>query len=63
MLPFPAGRDGRVRPGARDVLAATHTVAPGETLWGIASANNLATSAVAAANGLSPRRASSPART
>jgi LysM repeat protein len=34
-------------------LAATHTVAPGETLWGIAYANNLATSAVAAANGLS----------
>jgi LysM repeat protein len=33
--------------------AATHTVAPGETLWGIAYANNLATSAVAAANGLS----------
>ena len=35
-------------------MAATHTVAPGETLWGIAYANNLATSAVAAANGLSP---------
>ncbi len=34
--------------------AATHTVAPGETLWGIAYANNLPTSAVAAANGLSP---------
>ena len=34
-------------------VAATHTVAPGETLWGIAYANNLATSAVAAANGLS----------
>ena len=32
--------------------AATHTVAPGETLWGIAVANNLPTSAVAAANGL-----------
>ena len=35
-------------------MAATHTVAPGETLWGIAYANNLPTSAVAAANGLSP---------
>jgi N-acetylmuramoyl-L-alanine amidase len=35
-------------------MAAVHTVAPGETLWGIALANNLATSAVAAANGLSP---------
>jgi len=35
-------------------IAAVHTVAPGETLWGIALANNLATSAVAAANGLSP---------
>jgi LysM repeat protein len=35
-------------------VAATHTVAPGETLWGIAYANNLPTSAVAAANGLSP---------
>src|SRR5512132_2045178 len=35
-------------------VAAVHTVAPGETLWGIAMANNLATSAVAAANGLSP---------
>jgi LysM repeat protein len=32
--------------------AAVHTVAPGETLWGIAVANNLPTSAVAAANGL-----------
>jgi LysM repeat protein len=35
-------------------IAAVHTVAPGETLWGIAMANNLATSAVATANGLSP---------
>jgi N-acetylmuramoyl-L-alanine amidase len=35
-------------------MAATHTVAPGETLWGIAYANNLPTSTVAAANGLSP---------
>jgi N-acetylmuramoyl-L-alanine amidase len=35
-------------------MAATHTVAPGETLWGIAYANNLPTSAVAAANGLAP---------
>src|SRR3954470_23571971 len=34
-------------------MAATHTVAPGETLWAIAYANNLPTSAVAAANGLS----------
>ena len=34
-------------------MAAIHTVAPGETLWGIAYANNLPTSAVAAANGLS----------
>jgi N-acetylmuramoyl-L-alanine amidase len=34
--------------------AAVHTVAPGETLWGIAMANNLPTSAVAAANGLAP---------
>jgi LysM repeat protein len=34
--------------------AATHTVAPGETLWGIAMANNLPTSAVATANGLGP---------
>ena len=34
-------------------VAATHTVAPGETLWGIAYANNLPTSTVAAANGLS----------
>jgi N-acetylmuramoyl-L-alanine amidase len=34
--------------------AAVHTVAPGETLWGIAVANNLPTSAVANANGLSP---------
>jgi LysM repeat protein len=34
-------------------MAATHTVAPGETLWGIAFANNLPTSSVAAANGLS----------
>jgi LysM repeat protein len=34
--------------------AAVHVVAPGETLWGIAMANNLPTSAVAAANGLAP---------
>jgi LysM repeat protein len=34
--------------------AAVHTVAPGETLWGIAMANGLPTSAVATANGLSP---------
>jgi LysM repeat protein len=34
--------------------AAVHTVAPGETLWGIAMANSLPTSAVATANGLSP---------
>jgi LysM repeat protein len=34
--------------------AAVHTVAPGETLWGIAMANNLPTSAVATANGLAP---------
>jgi LysM repeat protein len=34
--------------------AAVHVVAPGETLWGIATANNLPTSAVAAANGLGP---------
>jgi LysM repeat protein len=35
-------------------LAAGHLVAPGETLWGIASANGLSASALAAANGLSP---------
>jgi LysM repeat protein len=34
--------------------AAVHTVAPGETLWGIAVANNLPTTSVATANGLSP---------
>jgi LysM repeat protein len=34
--------------------AAVHVVAPGETLWGIATANNLPASAVAAANGLGP---------
>jgi LysM repeat protein len=34
--------------------AAVHVVAPGETLWGIAVANNLPASAVAAANGLGP---------
>jgi LysM repeat protein len=34
--------------------AAVHTVAPGETLWGIAVANHLPTGTVAAANGLSP---------
>jgi N-acetylmuramoyl-L-alanine amidase len=32
--------------------AAVHVVAPGETLWGIAMANHLPTSSVAAANGL-----------
>jgi N-acetylmuramoyl-L-alanine amidase len=35
-------------------LGAVHTVAPGETLWGIAMANRMATATVAAANGLSP---------
>jgi LysM repeat protein len=35
-------------------LGAAHTVAPGETLWGIARASGLSASAVAAANGLSP---------
>jgi LysM repeat protein len=34
--------------------AAVHTVAPGETLSGIAAANGLSTAALAAANGLSP---------
>src|SRR5512134_2454038 len=33
--------------------AAPHTVAPGETLWSIAAANNLTTRTVAAYNGLS----------
>jgi LysM repeat protein len=33
--------------------AAVHTVAPGETLWGIAQANGLPTATLAAANGLS----------
>ena len=33
--------------------AAPHTVAPGETLWSIAAANNLTTHSVAAYNGLS----------
>ena len=35
-------------------FAHVHTVQPGETLWGIAAANGLPASAVAAANGLSP---------
>ena len=34
--------------------AAVHTVAPGETLSGIAAVNGLSPAAVAAANGLSP---------
>src|SRR3954454_21450750 len=33
--------------------AVSHTVAPGETLWSIAAANNLTTRTVAAFNGLS----------
>jgi LysM repeat protein len=33
--------------------AATHTVAPGETLWGIATANRVSPGALASANGLS----------
>ena len=33
--------------------AAPHTVAPGETLWSIAAANNLTTRTVAVYNGLS----------
>lgn len=39
-------------PGAASASVA-HTVAPGETLWSIAAANNLYTSALAAYNGLS----------
>ncbi|MEA2247242.1 MAG: hypothetical protein QOH46_1771 [Solirubrobacteraceae bacterium] len=39
---------------AAPAAGAIHTVSPGETLWGIATANNLPTRAVAAANGLSP---------
>src|ERR671922_246205 len=35
-------------------LGSSHTVAPGETLWGIALSNGLSPGAVAAANGLSP---------
>src|SRR4051812_45398753 len=35
-------------------LGATHLVAPGETLWGIAAANGLSASTVATANGLAP---------
>src|SRR5919112_2594720 len=53
------------RIGALGVLAAMtvaapasasvpHTVQPGETLWSIAAANNMATSYVASFNGLSP---------
>jgi LysM repeat protein len=38
---------------AAPALAAGHTVVPGETLWGIAQANGLPASALAAANGLS----------
>jgi N-acetylmuramoyl-L-alanine amidase len=38
---------------AAPALGAVHTVAPGETLWGIAQASGLSASAVAAANGLS----------
>jgi soluble lytic murein transglycosylase-like protein len=36
------------------VAAVPHTVGPGETLWGIAAANNFTTRALAAYNGLSP---------
>jgi N-acetylmuramoyl-L-alanine amidase len=39
---------------AAPAAGSVHVVSPGETLWGIAMANNLPTSAVAAANGLSP---------
>src|ERR1700754_5339972 len=39
---------------AAPALGATHLVAPGETLWGIAQTNGLSAGAVAAANGLSP---------
>jgi soluble lytic murein transglycosylase-like protein len=43
---------GALAPAA--AAAATHTVVPGETLWGIAMANNLQTRTLATANGLSP---------
>src|SRR3954454_8781302 len=39
---------------AAPALGAVHTVAAGETLWGIAQATGLSAGAVAAANGLSP---------
>ncbi len=38
---------------ATSAASTVHTVAPGETMWGIAIANGLATSTVAVANGLS----------
>jgi N-acetylmuramoyl-L-alanine amidase len=38
---------------ATPTLAAVHTVAPGETLWGIAAANGMSPATVAAANGRS----------
>src|SRR5215208_3700688 len=40
-------------PAAPASAAVPHTVQPGETLWSIASANNLTTRTVAAYNGLS----------
>ena len=39
-----------------------HTVAPGESLWSIAAANNLTTRTVAAYNGLAETSTSSSAR-
>src|SRR5688572_33383249 len=39
---------------AAPALAEVHTVAPGETLSGIAAANRLSTASLASANGLSP---------
>jgi LysM repeat protein len=44
-----------IEPGssATETSAASHTVQPGETVWGIASANGLSVDAVAAVNGLS----------
>ena len=40
-------------PAAPASAAVPHTVQPGETLWSIASSNNLTTRTVAAYNGLS----------
>ncbi|WP_033920039.1 M23 family metallopeptidase [Sphingomonas sp. 37zxx] len=52
--PLPAWEARRVSPDARSVAATTYTVAPGDTLRGIAAKTGAGSEAIARANGIAP---------